>query len=78
MAEGCPACKALKERMGNKVEYWDVTKDELAAKIAMELGIFKVPTPLEVEDKGDSLYVCELDENLGVRFCGEVKKSGEK
>jgi glutaredoxin len=65
VAEGCPHCKALLEKLpkeNGKVKVLDVTKDLRAAAIVRDLGIYKVPLLVSVERTEEGTKLCTLDD----------------
>lgn len=64
VAEGCGGCSEAKKQMegDDRVQVLDVTKSLYAADIVRQLGIYKVPLLVEVDEKEDK--VCSLDPNV--------------
>ena len=77
VAEGCPACKLLEEKLQKEikekqVEVFDVTKSTFAAELAKELDIYKVPTFVAYQKKDTRIEACVLDEKLKPVRCRTV------
>lgn len=68
VAEGCPACEDLKEKIsGNKqFKLMDVTKNVEASKLAKKLGVRDVPTFLYSDHEGK---ICTLDDEGKIIKC---------
>jgi len=62
VAEGCGGCEEARKQVegDNRIEVLDVTKSLYAADIIRQLGIYKVPLIVEVDEKTDK--VCALDD----------------
>jgi len=77
VAEGCPACEALKRRLAEskaKIELLDVTKSPEAARIMRDLGMFKVPLLVLLE--GDR--ACAFDDEKKEVKCVKSVPSEEE
>jgi glutaredoxin len=72
VAEGCPHCKALLEKIKDGVRVLDVTKDPRGAAIIRSLGIYRVPLMVSVEKVDGSYEFCALDENSMKAKCVKV------
>lgn len=63
VAEGCPYCKELTEKLPkDQVKIIDVTKDVRGAAILRDLGIMKVPLIVTVEKTEQGTQLCSLDD----------------
>lgn len=78
VAEGCPACAELKEKIGNdkRFELRDVTKNPEARQIAKKLGITAVPTFLYPNRRDGE--ICVLDDNGKAEKCIKSKHQHTK
>jgi len=77
VAEGCPHCDFAVEYVksmfkGKKVEVRDVTVDDEAAKIMMELNEFRIPIVVRVEKKNGKTRICLLDDEMKVEKCIDI------
>jgi len=78
VAEGCPGCDELAERLKRskiKAKVMDVTKSLEAARIVRDLGIVSVPTIVSVETTEQGTEICTLDKKNKVKC---VKASEEE
>jgi glutaredoxin len=77
VAEGCPGCEQAKKAVeGSKanIEILDVTRSEEAARICRDLGIYKVPTLVALEEEGGKVKMCTLDRDETKVKCVESSR----
>ena len=76
VAEGCPGCHELAERLKRsklKTKVMDVTKSLEAARIVRDLGIMRVPTIVTVERTEEGTELCTLDKDKKGVICVREK-----
>lgn len=75
VAEGCPYCKALLEKLpkDEKIKILDVTKSLEAARIMQALQIYKVPLIVVAESDGEKTKYCVFENESRKIKCAEAQ-----